>query len=99
MSNAEYDKILYQIMNKAGEYVNENFSDGDNEHCKIKKEVIFIGLTTLLVLQDVFKSDDVEKWYEDYVKKDYSDNIDKCVNSILLYKQMTNELYNGFKIL
>ena len=54
MSNAEYDKILYQIMNKAGEYVNENFSDGDNEHCKIKKEVIFIGLTTLLVLQDVF---------------------------------------------
>ena len=99
MSNAEYDKILYQIMNKAGEYVNENFSDGDNEHCKIKKAVIFIGLTTLLVLQDVFKSDDVEKWYEDYVKKDYSDNIDKCVNSILVYKQMTNELYNGFKIL
>lgn len=99
MSNAEYDKILYQIMNKAGECVNENFSDGDNEHCKIKKEVIFIGLTTLLVLQDVFKSDDVEKWYEDYVKKDYSDNIDKCVNSILVYKQMTNELYNGFKIL
>ena len=31
MSNAEYDKSLYQIMNKAGEYVNENFSDGDNE--------------------------------------------------------------------
>ena len=99
MSNAEYDKILYQIMNKAGEYVNENFSDGNNEHCKIKKEVIFIGLTTLLVLQDVFKSDDVEKWYKDYVKKDYSDNIDKCVNSILVYKQMTNDLYNGFNIL
>ena len=99
MNSSESDRILYQIMNKAGEYVNENFSDGDNEHCKIKKTVIFIGLTTLLVLQDVFKSDDVEKWYEDYVKKDYSDNIDKCVNSILVYKQMTNELYNGFKIL
>ena len=51
------------------------------------------------MLQDVFKSDDVEEWYKDYVKKDYSDNIDKCVNSILVYKQMTNELYNGFKIL
>lgn len=99
MNSSESDRILYQIMNKASEYVNENFSDGDNEHCKNKNAVIFIGLTTLLVLQDVFKSDDVEKWYEDYVKKDYSDNIDKCVNSILVYKQMTNELYNGFKIL
>ena len=44
MSNAEYDKILYQIMNRAGECVNYNFSDGDNEPCKIKKEVIFIGV-------------------------------------------------------